>query len=222
MEGQRAYHGDLDKAMRAYIQQHQSEFMPEGVDLVEIAVPEPIATTSGTTPGADDTPAERERERNQRGLQWAWDTFDGAYQVAKRSTKGALELIGDAWESSSSTTILYFLIVGLVLSNLWTYMRMGSPKREQKLTKADDPEQWVAGVVTTLWDELAARNQAPPAIVDPPAKPIVPPPAPAGPPSAESLKQDISALQGTLDAVEERVKSIRENLAAIQGLNSLD
>jgi hypothetical protein len=78
----------------------------------------------------EDEFKQRERERNQRGLQWAWDTFDGAYQVAKQSTQGALGLVRDAWDQSSSTTILWFVIVILVLSNIWTLMRMGASRDE--------------------------------------------------------------------------------------------
>ena len=33
IEGQKAYHTDLEKAMWAYIQEHQSKFIPEGVDI---------------------------------------------------------------------------------------------------------------------------------------------------------------------------------------------
>ncbi|KAJ7122965.1 hypothetical protein C8R44DRAFT_876157 [Mycena epipterygia] len=229
INGQKAYHSDLEKAMRLYIQEHQSEFMPEGVDPAEIVVPEPAIDAAPVSPGiAGELSAEkkREQERNQRGLQWAWDTFDGAYQVAKQSTKGALELIRDGWENSSGTTILYFVIVGLVFSNVWTYMRMGSAvnsgrRKEKELAKVEDKEQWVAGVVTALWDELASGKLtvAPAA---PTAEPILTPPTSGAPPSAENLKLEISTLQTTLDTVEERLRLIQESLKGIQSLNNLD
>jgi hypothetical protein len=136
IDGQKVYHSDLEKAMWLYIQEHQSEFPPEGIEPVVIdlngGLPEPIEV-NGVQPDSkvtEDEFKQRERERNQRGLQWAWDTFDGAYQVAKQSTQGALGLVRDAWDQSSSTTILWFVIVILVLSNIWTLMRMGASRDE--------------------------------------------------------------------------------------------
>ncbi|KAJ6583194.1 hypothetical protein B0H10DRAFT_1834207 [Mycena sp. CBHHK59/15] len=234
IDGQKVYHSDLDKAMRVYIQEHKSEFMPEGVDPGEIALPEPVAAAvaNGSAAGVTIEPIsdkKREQERNQRGLQWAWDTFDGASQVARQSTKGALELIRDAWENSTSTTILYFLIVVLLFSNVWTYMRMGSAvdngrRKEKELAKVEDKEQWVAGVVTALWDELAAGKLAvaPAPAGGPAVEPISAPPTSDAPPSTENLKLEISTLQTTLDTVEERVRLIKERLWAIESMNNLD
>ncbi|KAJ7477277.1 hypothetical protein B0H11DRAFT_1298637 [Mycena galericulata] len=225
IEGQNQYHSDLDKAMRVYIKEHQSEFMPAGVDAAAI-LPDAV-TDVPPTPTSGDALSEkqREQERSRRGLQWAWDTFDGAYQVARQSTKGALELIRDGWENSTSTTILYFLIVVLVFSNLWTYMRMGSAVdkgrvKQKDLAKVED----IASVVTTLWDELASGKL-------PPIAPrggasggaeVVPPPVPGTPIDAGNIQLEISALQTTLDTVEERVRSIRQSLGEIQGLNHVD
>ena len=155
--------------MRLYIQEHQSEFLPEGIEPVVIditaALPETIAM-NGVQPDSptdkrltDDEFKRRERERNQRGLQWAWDTFAGASQVATQSTKGVLELICDAWDQSSSTTILWFVIVILVLSNVWTLMRMGASRdeasRRLENRKVEEREKWVQSIVTALWEELA-------------------------------------------------------------------
>ncbi|EEB90584.1 hypothetical protein MPER_11187 [Moniliophthora perniciosa FA553] len=132
IEGQRTYHSELERAMRAYIKEHQSEFIPEGIELPpptespEVP-PQPLSPTSSTQiPPTSLTPAARERERNQRAFQWAWDTFAGAANVGKNSAKGAIELIRDAWDQSETTTILYFIIVALVLSNLWTWWLSGS------------------------------------------------------------------------------------------------
>ncbi|KAJ7086687.1 hypothetical protein C8R44DRAFT_650636 [Mycena epipterygia] len=229
IEGQKVYHSDLDKAMRAYIQEHQSEFMPEGVDLAEIVVPEPAVDAAPVSAGLAGEPSsekKREQERNQRGLQWAWDTFDGASQVAKQSTEGALELIRDGWENSSGKTILYFMIIALVFSNVWTYMRMGSAvengrRKEKELAKVEDKEQWVAGVVTALWDELASGKLTVAPVASPTAEPILPSPIPGVPTSAENLKLEISTLEATLDAVEERLRLVRESLG-MQSLNNVD
>ncbi|KAF7318044.1 VASt domain-containing protein [Mycena chlorophos] len=221
IDGQRVYHADLEKAMRGYIAEHQAEFMPAGVDAAQVVATTPVEPTPpSATAGAfdeSDPKKKREKERHQRGLQWAWDTFDGAYSVAKQSTKGALELIHDAWESSSSGSILYALIVVLVASNVWTYMRMGNEvskgrRREREMARAGDKEQWVAGVVTALWDELAAGKlpQQQQQQAQPQAPVLVTP---------ESIRQDMAALQTTLDSLEERVRSLRSSLAE---LNNVD
>ncbi|KAJ7718294.1 hypothetical protein DFH07DRAFT_334465 [Mycena maculata] len=230
IEGQKEYHVALEQAMRVYIKEHQSEFMPAGVDPTAIVIPDPVAGVPPMSPGLGGdalSEKEREKERSRRGLQWAWDTFDGAAQVAKRSTKGALELIRDGWENSTATTILYFLIVVLVFSNVWTYMRMGSAvdkgrKKDMELAKVGDKEQWVAGVVTALFDELNAGKLT----VTPPGGaevgPRAAPAAPVAPLDPENLKLEISSLQMTLDRVEERVRSIRGSLGEIESLNNVD
>ena len=169
IDGQKVYHSDLEKAMRLYIQEHQSEFLPEGIEPIVIDLTEGLSETiavNGVQPDTrvtDEEFKQRERERNQRGLQWAWDTFEGASQVAKQSTQGALELVRDAWDQSSSTTILWFVIVILVLSNVWTLMRMGASRHEAsrklEIRKVEEREKWVQSIVTALWEELATGNK---------------------------------------------------------------
>ncbi|PPQ84988.1 hypothetical protein CVT26_007587 [Gymnopilus dilepis] len=176
IDGQKAYHGELERCMRDYIAQHKSEFLPEGVDTAVLeqpaeAAPEtppPADQAKGMDekqPSQEEQAKRRERERNARGLQWAWDTFDGAWQVAQRSTKGALELVRDAWDQSSSTTILWFVIVILVISNLWTLARMGKQTaktaRKIELRQAEEREKWVQSIVTVLWDELSSGKRDP-------------------------------------------------------------
>ena len=244
--------------MREYIQEHQSEFLPEGVEPAAVAiVEEMMAAETGRQSPVDEkhpTPEElkqRERERNARGLQWAWDTFDGAYQVAKRSTKGALELIRDAWDQSTSTTILWFLIVILVLSNLWTLIRMGSNKaeaaRKLEARKTEEREKWVQSIVTALWEEMAVGGKGgTPVLLQPTQQALVSAPTP--PPSSssssssssiqeavptreqvplstqgiEGLKGEVEQLQETLKTLEERTQAIRHSLAGYEKLIALD
>jgi hypothetical protein len=220
IDGQKLYHGELDNAMRMYIQEHQSEFIPEGVDVAAVAPGEPDTAESVSKIAKPLSGPDREHERNQRGLQWAWDTFDGAYQVAKHSTSEALELVRDAWDQSTSTTILYFVIVILVISNLWTFMMIGSREKAGKLKgmkKMAEKEKWVQGIVKGLWDEMAAgKGPAPPGIMPVHAYIDVaehsPPSLPALP-SSGSLREEITELRKTLDLVEERVNKIRERLS---------
>jgi hypothetical protein len=171
IDGQKVYHGDLEKAMRAYIQEHHSEFVPEGAleaaeeeveAVAEDLSRELIEDAHDAEKSAEELKEQerqREKERNQRVWQWAWDTCEGAFGVAKNSTKTILDLISDAWDQSSSTTILYFVISILVVSNLYTLIRMGKKEevgRRKEILKAEERERWVQSVVVTLWDELAA------------------------------------------------------------------
>lgn len=70
--------------------------------------------TNGETIHWRSIQKKRERERNRRGLQWAWDIFARATQAAKQSTKVALEMLG--------------IKVLARLSNLWILMRMGASR----------------------------------------------------------------------------------------------
>ncbi|KAI9444535.1 hypothetical protein H4582DRAFT_2052826 [Lactarius indigo] len=152
IEGQKTYQAELVRAMRSYIQEHQTEFIPAGLDPAAVAdavkEPSPSPATQALTGGAvgEGDDKAREQERDQRGLQWAYDTFEGALSVARQSAAGAIELLRDAWESQfssppstssapsspptsttspslsspSTSNILYATIAVLVLSNLWT------------------------------------------------------------------------------------------------------
>ncbi|KIJ11351.1 hypothetical protein PAXINDRAFT_101706 [Paxillus involutus ATCC 200175] len=51
IEGQKVYYSDLDKAMRMYIQEYQSEFIPEGIDPTAVALLEPITPVAGHNGG---------------------------------------------------------------------------------------------------------------------------------------------------------------------------
>lgn len=199
IDGQKTYHADLDRAMRQYIQQHQSEFVPEGVEAIAVAPIEPqtpgIEKDAGEGVSAEAMRKSREHERNQRSLQWAYDTFDGAYGVAKRSTSGALELIRDAWDQSTSTTILIFIIVILVLSNLYTLTmvgRRGDKVLRKEQMKLEEREVWVQGIVTGLWEELATGA----------ARPVAPLPPVVAPPAGDSWQQELANINKTLDSVE--------------------
>lgn len=153
--------------MRSYIAAHMTEFIPEGLDLAVVEgqaeIAQSLTPTVVTSPNKElpqeDAFKRREHERNQRGLQWAWDTLMGAWKVAKQSTMGALDLIGDAWDQSSSTTILYFVIVILVISNIWTFALVGRREeigRRKEVKRNEEKEKWVQGIVAGLWEELAA------------------------------------------------------------------
>lgn len=114
--------------MRNYIMVHKTEFLPQGAE-AEAEALSPPATPQVASPEQPQSPEDvrkaKEKERNQRGLQWALDTVEGTSKVATQSFWGAIELIRDAWEASSTTAVLWFVVVGLLLSNVYTYFRAG-------------------------------------------------------------------------------------------------
>ncbi|KAI0756156.1 hypothetical protein C8Q80DRAFT_1092433 [Daedaleopsis nitida] len=214
IDGQKQYHVDLEKAMRGYIHEHLAEFVPEGVDVE--AVEESVQAAAAEMPAtptraqsADEVRKEREHERNQRSLQWAYDTFEGAWKVARQSTEGALELIHDAWDQSSSTTILWFIIVFLVLSNLWTLLIMGNREevgRRKEMRKMEEREKWVQGIVTALWEEMlvtrgAAGGAGGAGVFPPMARP-----------SAGDVRDEIGTITAQLDLIEQRIADIRDSV----------
>jgi len=209
--------------MRLYIQEHQTEFIPAGLDPASVVVAVvqgggAVATTP-TGPALPQNEAaarkerekEREQERNQRSLQWAYDTFEGALSVGRQSASVAIELVRDAWDQSSTSTTLYFLIALLVLSNLWTLLLVGQREesgRRKEIRKVEgEREKWVQGIVTALWEELAAGRQ--PGALPPPAQQQLP----VSVQLPESWKEEVAELLGALNAVEERVQLIRQSLA---------
>lgn len=195
--------------MRVYIQGHLSEFIPEGMDEEEAEAAQVADIAGGDILQTPKSPAEarkvREKERNQRSAQWAYDTFAGAAKVAKESTSTALELVGDAWDQSSAATIPWFIIVVLVFSNIWTLMRVGRREevgRRKEAMRIEEREKWVQGVVTALWDELNGRKAAGDDGTAP--TPVITP--------SSDWKVEIEEISKTLDAVEERVRNLRASL----------
>jgi hypothetical protein len=232
IEGQRSYHRDLVRAMRAYIQEHQTEFIPAGLDPAAVAeavqapaVPVVVATSPRSPAQSEEARKEREKEReqerNRRGLQWAYDTFEGAFSVGRQSATVAIELIRDAWDQSSTSTILYFVITFLVISNLWTLVLVGRREevgRRKEMHRTEERERWVKGIVTALWEELAAGRQ--PGVAQ--LQPVQPVQQQQGLPQSvvvdhlpESWRSEVAEISGALDAVEERVRLIRQSLAGL-------
>jgi hypothetical protein len=192
--------------MRDYIHKHQSEFLPEGVDVEEAEAVQAVAEspTSPAEPAVNTEDAQkiREHERASRSLQWAYDTFDGAMKVAHQSVEGALDILKDAWDQSSSTGLLYAVIVLLVISNIWTLMMMGRREetgRRKEMKRTEEREKWVQGVVNALWDELTATKAAAGGL-------------PAIRSSSGDIKEEVAELNNVLDRVEERVQSLKRSL----------
>lgn len=209
LDGQKTYHTDLEKAVRGYIAEHRSEFIPEGVEIEEEAAPA-AAETAEVQKEEVKSAKEREKERNQRSLQWAWDTFDGASQVARRSTRGLLELLKDAWDQSSLTTILIFFIVFLLLSNIYTMsiVSSGTHKTERtQVTKPDDrdTDKLIHSVVAAIREEKSTLGR------DPHLFQSSRQDAMSLPQTTESFKSEMDSLLDTLVIVERRLGMLKQH-----------
>lgn len=136
MEGQRGWHVDLEVAMRAYINQHKSEFFPAGEEVPELeAQSQPLemdvsSANASANMTAEDIRKAKQRETEAKGLQWALDTFNGAWNVGVQSARGAIEVLSEMIEQSSGTSILALVVIVLVLSNLWTMSNLKSVQKK--------------------------------------------------------------------------------------------
>jgi len=140
MDGQRTSHRDLESAMRRYISEHKTEFFPEGMDEASVAGDLAINPTDLLSPipnatlSADELMKARQRETEQRGLQWLLDTVMGTWDVARKSTAGAIEILGDLLEIAPRPTVFGFIIIVLVISNIWTLVSLKGANQRDALT----------------------------------------------------------------------------------------
>jgi len=181
-----------------------------------IVTPEPVP--SPLTPS--EAMKERNLARNQRGLQWAYDTFEGAFDVAKKSVETAFELIGDALDSYSSLSWSHIVIFLLVITNVWTIWRSGGrdeTKRRKEMLRSEEREKWVKEAVTTLWQELAKNGGLSPHPGYTAPTPLQPShPEETGGRSA-SWKDDTEDISRVLDELQTRLDGLRASMKEVQG-----
>ena len=162
---------------------------------------------------------ERNLARNQRGLQWAYDTFEGAFDVAKKSVETAFELIGDALDTYSSLSWSHIVIFLLVITNIWTIWRSNGKdeaRRRKQMLRSEERERWVKEAVTTLWEELAKNGGLSP-------HPAYIPPPPLEPSHPEEIgersgswKDDVEDISRVLDELQTRLDGLRAVLKEVQ------
>ena len=175
------------------------------------ASPEPLpslVTPSEATTG-------RKLARNQRGLQWAYDTFEGAFDVAKKSAETAFELLGDALDSYSSLSWTHIVIFLLVITNIWTLWRSGGKgevRLRKEMLRSEERERWVKEAVMTLWQELAKTGGVIPT-APLPLEPSRPEEIGVGPVSWKDDAEDISRV---LDELQTRLDGLRAALKEVQ------
>ena len=166
-----------------------------------------------------DAMKERTLARNQRGLQWAYDTFEGAFDVAKKSVETAFELVGDALDTYSSLSWSHIVILILVITNVWTMWRSNGrddARRKKEMLKNEDRERWVKEAVTTLWQELAKNGGLSP-------QPAYIPPSPQEPSHPEEIGgrfaswgDDADDISRVLDELQTRLDGLRAALNEVR------
>jgi VAD1 Analog of StAR-related lipid transfer domain len=235
MEGQRSYHADLELEMRKYILEHKTEFFPEGepegVLDAPVELPAPV-TSAGEALllSAEDLLKARQRETEQKGLQWALDTFTGAWNVGSQSARGAIEILVELFETSSRPTLLGLVVIALIISNAWTLMNLKGVKREAMARRkklglnedgglsgvhpvygdgrapdagADALRVLLEGVMARTASQVVQLPQsAPPAIVDSPRQP--------------TSEEEFRSIQKALAGLEARVASLKRQLGDLK------
>ncbi|CAE6340650.1 unnamed protein product [Rhizoctonia solani] len=109
IDGQKQHHLDLEKAMRKYIADHRSEFVPKGV-----VVQEPETTNVNAT--SDDA-----LESKNDGLTSTKGTsqVEAVFQLLRQIAQGAFTQV----KQLPSTHALGLLVLVLALSNIWSLLR---------------------------------------------------------------------------------------------------
>ena len=263
INGQKGYHSDLEKAMKAHIEEHKADFLPDGFgvdDQAEAAAAAAAAQAEEERHAAERKAKEEQEKANGKGGvavageaerkkklgglgAWALDTLEGAFEVGTRSASGAIELLKDALDAilsvipgfnGSGNRLLYVVILLLVLSNVWTLMRVGTVREESaprfgrreadKQREDAEKERWVQSIVRALWDELEAGGSLAKKAVEPlPASSTA---TPSGSESLEEWKAELDRLYEMMGTLEQRIQGAKVGLEAAQsklaGTTSLD
>lgn len=128
MEGQRSSYVELEKAMRAYMHQHRSEFLEEGQETDNSS----ITDTSSIISNRDGLTSPTSTTHHHHALNDENPTVDTSLRTGEGSAIPYLrpfiefstmlfDLIGDLIGGMTVTSgALAFVVVVLVLSNIWT------------------------------------------------------------------------------------------------------
>ncbi|GAA5855517.1 hypothetical protein JCM8547_007868 [Rhodosporidiobolus lusitaniae] len=228
IDGQKTYHADLEKAMRAYIATHRNEFVEEGQDPDSASLSgshsEDYDEDDGRGPGsphATNAPGlprgegEKEEGRSAGPLAPLWDVVN--------------PLLETLTQQSPKTLLLGLVVVLLVLSNLWT-LRSGSSSssspsqhpldrvaraRANPASALQDgaggtaPHDVASAVRDVLHDYFAAAGHGGAVGVKPVQEKKE---DRAKVEKVRSPREEVEKLEKLLDGVEERVRRLREEL----------
>jgi hypothetical protein len=136
IEGQKQYHDDLEKGMRAHMKAHPTEFFPEGTSAEDGAA---LAGEEEKLSDAEKYAAQTRKARQAQdysALQGALDSVLSGLKAIFSGLGTAIESISDLLnlgDEGSKVVILGILVLILVGSNLYTYIayRPTSPELRQ-------------------------------------------------------------------------------------------
>ena len=98
IDGQKVYHSDLEKAMRLYIQEHQSEFLPEGIEPIVIGLTQGLSEAVGVDGVQLDARLTDDEFKQRREKEFNEDCNGLGIHLREHHAKysRALELVRDA------------------------------------------------------------------------------------------------------------------------------
>lgn len=237
IDGQKQYYKDLDSAIRRYIKEHAEEFKEEGdddADAVQAAADDGAADEKqGDANGAqsNDKSADAAPEGLMGHLGMLKDVASGAFDMVSNLVGGLGDALGGA---SPSMLILGFVVILLLISNLWAFSKSGSTRdpldphrlkeRSSHRASASSPQhhdqgaEAVAGAIREVLKEYFEPHQAPAmgsrvvgdAHKQSP-KSVVGPIMPSEDPVAEA-----QALATILEDVEQRLAVLKQQIGELQ------
>ncbi|KAL7418770.1 hypothetical protein Q5752_006453 [Cryptotrichosporon argae] len=146
IDGQKQYHDDLERGMRAHIKEHAADFAGEGDDANDVAaeaeaeaanaVPAEPAEGGGPTTAAQEYAAKTRQKRQDDDYSLLQGALDGVVAGGRAiasglSTAGSTlaDLAGLEARGLSKEAAMALVIVVLVASNVWTYASANSAAR---------------------------------------------------------------------------------------------
>lgn len=207
IEGQKGYHVELEKEMRAYIAEHRGEFQQEG-DEEETSLAEEVETTF-TEKGGGDISAEGVSPTGTTATPAT--TGGAAASATPLSLASVMEFVSaltEPWADflggvSLTNAAVALVILLLVISNFWTLTSLRTPNARPYLppqTASGSPDQ-VAIAVRAVLEEWFAAN--------------APGPVKGEPRRRGDVKEEIGDIVRILDELEGRIKEIRRQVGQV-------
>lgn len=128
IEGQKQYHDDLEKGMRAHMKEHSTEFFVAGAPGDEAAAADDAEGDKENLTAAEEYALETRRKRQYQdysALQGALDSVIAGFKAIFSGLSTAIESISDLLnlgDEGSRTVVLGLVIALLVISNIYTYV----------------------------------------------------------------------------------------------------
>lgn len=222
IDGQKTYHADLEKSMRAYIHAHRSEFLSEGQDAEVASIDEDTASLE----------EQREVDQGRRpSMSAAAAESTASDNPFLRTIRPVLDLasgVGELFGGMSPVSAgLSFIVAFLVLSNMWTLSSRpkddGAARMTSGIARAPasrstgrrNPDEIALAVRGALHDYFALH----------------PPPAPTAAavvdsdPAEDTLldpAKEAVAIAAVLEELEARMAKLRGALAELEVMDFVE